>query len=225
VRLWSPRRLRPEKHNSCSVVEEFILFRIAVLIVHCLILGLWYGSTGTLWLVAAILPVMRILGIFGFHLERHVFAPEREAKTSLGGTSTGEIRGEPASVARLVILGMINYVELIVSFGIVYAAGCRACPEFVSFSGTLKPETVRDYVYFSGVTQLTIGYGEYSPHGLTRLFAMLQALIGLNVTMFSFARFVSYSKRSSVTPVAPAAITSPSVTFRLPRASSAAILQ
>lgn len=36
-----------------------------------------------------------------------------------------------------------------------------------------------EYLYFSFVTQATIGYGDFVPHGLSRLFACLQAGVGI----------------------------------------------
>jgi potassium channel LctB len=36
-----------------------------------------------------------------------------------------------------------------------------------------------DYVYFSGVTLLSVGYGDLVPLGVTRIFSLLEASLGL----------------------------------------------
>jgi len=52
-----------------------------------------------------------------------------------------------------------------------------------------KANTFGDYLYFSGIIQLTIGYGDIVPPNNARFVAILQALIGLVMTVFIFARF------------------------------------
>ena len=50
-----------------------------------------------------------------------------------------------------------------------------------------------DYVYFSIVTQSTIGYGDYQPLGLSRLFACLQAGVGVVAAGLLIAKITTAS--------------------------------
>src|SRR5690606_24296049 len=46
-------------------------------------------------------------------------------------------------------------------------------------SGRKVGEDFWDYLYFSGVTMLSIGYGDMVPVGYARFFAVIQAALGL----------------------------------------------
>jgi hypothetical protein len=50
-----------------------------------------------------------------------------------------------------------------------------------------------DYVYFSIVTQSTIGYGDYQPLGLSRLFACIQAGVGVVAAGLLIAKITTAS--------------------------------
>lgn len=76
---------------------------------------------------------------------------------------------------------MIIYTTVIIGFGLLYFA--------FSFHDLILIENEQQEaisifelwwksLYFSGVTMLTIGYGDISPLGIGRAFALLQALIG-----------------------------------------------
>ncbi|WP_223806041.1 potassium channel family protein [Ornithinibacillus gellani] len=76
---------------------------------------------------------------------------------------------------------LIIYSTIIIGFGMMYF--------ILSFQGVLlvedgkldKVEWVGSLIhslYFSGVTMLTIGYGDITPIGIGRLIAVVQALIG-----------------------------------------------
>src|SRR5262249_7777423 len=74
------------------------------------------------------------------------------------------------SPQRTLVLPAINYVELMLWFGLVYALNYK------SLHGAGQPATA---FYFSIITQLTIGYGDVSPEGwFLRIVAALQGLIG-----------------------------------------------
>lgn len=78
---------------------------------------------------------------------------------------------------------LLTYSVFILGFGLIYFV--------LSYQGTILFDTLshsfvfqsisdRLYksVYFSGVTLLTIGYGDITPIGLGRLIAIIQALFG-----------------------------------------------
>ena len=94
------------------------------------------------------------------------------------------------SAARMLVLGFVNFVELCVCFGIVYAAN------FKHLVGAGQPVTA---FYFSIVTQLTIGYGDVFPTGGLRICAAVQGLISLIFVVLVFARFVTTLPRIDAT--------------------------
>ncbi|MEK4801018.1 MULTISPECIES: potassium channel family protein [Bacillaceae] len=76
---------------------------------------------------------------------------------------------------------LVIYVIVILGFGMIYF--------ILSFQGIILVEygelrqptligSVIHSIYFSGVTLLTIGYGDISPVGIGRLLAITEALIG-----------------------------------------------
>jgi hypothetical protein len=87
------------------------------------------------------------------------------------------------SFHRKLLLESVNYLELIVLFGLIYSAIQGR------FCGKLNVWT--DPFYFSAVTQLTIGYGEITPVGFGKLLAVSQALIGFFFSILVLARVVS----------------------------------
>jgi hypothetical protein len=167
-----------DRPRHAKLVEKYIAAWIAIVSVHAAILGCTYDhSAGAGWLLAAVLPCCRIVDIVQANFVRHILMAEAD--------SSG--RGEPASVSRVILLAIFNYAELIFAFAVVYASASRLDCDF----GVSGARTVRDFVYFSGVTQLTIGYGELSPTGAARPVALFQAMVGLALTVFIFARFAS----------------------------------
>ncbi len=77
-----------------------------------------------------------------------------------------------AQLLRIFILLIINYGELWLCFSGLYSA---------HLSNIKNGQTPWDAIYFSGVTQLTIGYGDLFPLNWLRFVALLQGWIG---TMF-----------------------------------------
>jgi hypothetical protein len=88
------------------------------------------------------------------------------------------------STVRTILLSLINYVELVICFGYIYCVLGR---------GRLLPleESPFDGYYFSGVTQLTIGYGDINPHGAVKYLALFQGFIGFLFTILILGRFIS----------------------------------
>jgi len=85
-----------------------------------------------------------------------------------------------AAHERTILLGMVNYAELILCFGTVYAF----FPQWIGHSGS--PALV-DWIaplYLSAATLLTIGYGDIHPLSWLRPVAILQGAAGLIVLIF-----------------------------------------
>jgi len=91
-----------------------------------------------------------------------------------------------ASHARIVLLGIINYLEFWICFGTLYAAAsCSLAPHFRPSSDWFAA------LYFSAITQLTIGYGDIQPLGLARVAVVAHSLLAMLLLILLLGRFVS----------------------------------
>src|SRR5699024_8563361 len=96
---------------------------------------------------------------------------------------------------------LIIYTIVIIGFGLIYF--------ILSFQGGVLidssefgPLSVIDIllesIYFSGVTLLTIGYGDMSPVGIGRLIALAEALIGYILPTAFVLRLVTGQKANKI---------------------------
>jgi hypothetical protein len=123
-----------------------------------------------LW-IPRTLMVVRILDIFQTSVNMSVFDQLRTHE-----------RLVISSAVRTLVLSFLNYVELLVCFGIVYTT----MPEsLIGSTGWL------DDMYFSVVTQLTIGYGDIRPVGWARFVSVAQGLVSVAFTILILGRIVS----------------------------------
>ncbi|MGD9159427.1 MAG: potassium channel family protein [Desulfobacteraceae bacterium] len=83
---------------------------------------------------------------------------------------------------RMIVLAMINYLELIVIFATFYR---------LFQNKLLGATTFYDPLYFSVMTQLTIGYGDITPLGALKILVCVQCLIGLFVLVGVIARYIA----------------------------------
>lgn len=91
-----------------------------------------------------------------------------------------------ASHVRVIVLGLLNYIELCICFAAFYAA--------IPWDIHLPSPEAGDWfspLYFSAVTQLTIGYGDLYPTGPARTIAATQAFVGAILIVLLVSRFVS----------------------------------
>jgi hypothetical protein len=123
-----------------------------------------------LWLPRT-LVLVRIIDIFQQSVNMSVFDQLRSDE-----------RLVISSAVRTLTLSFLNYVELLVCFGILYT----------TLPGTLVGSNGwLDDLYFSVVTQLTIGYGDIRPIGLARFASGLQGLVSVAFTILMLGRIVS----------------------------------
>ncbi len=92
-----------------------------------------------------------------------------------------EVEQEVSSVVRSLVLLVWNFVELMAWFGLLY----------LPLSFLHAPAGFWSRLYFSGVTQLTIGYGDLTPIGIAKAVAVLQATLGWVMSVIIIGRFVS----------------------------------
>lgn len=90
-----------------------------------------------------------------------------------------------SSTVRSIILGFLNYLELIFAFAIIY----RINGHLIGAVGGANE--YMSSLYLSAVTQLTVGYGDLRPLGFLRLVTSLQAFFGLALLSLFVARFIS----------------------------------
>ncbi|MGA2888807.1 MAG: potassium channel family protein [Terracidiphilus sp.] len=100
-----------------------------------------------------------------------------------------ETNAAVASHARVVVLGFINYIELCICFAVFYAA----IPRHIHLPSPDKWDWFSP-LYFSAITQLTIGYGDMYPTGPARALAAVQAFVGVILIVLLVSRFISVMK-------------------------------
>jgi hypothetical protein len=123
-----------------------------------------------------LLVAYRVIDILQASINMNVFAHLRRSKGTYNITSA----------TRALVLTLWTYLELALCFGIVYSS------PIASLTGST---TWSDPYYFSAVTQLTIGYGDIAPLGLTKLLAPLQGLFGFLLALVAIGRLVSFLPR------------------------------
>lgn len=152
-------------------IDALIIFYVAI---DAMLLALltWRQPIGTILAAAVrLLAALRIIDIVQVTVNLAVFDALR-----------GRVDNMVGSMARLVVLSFVNFVELILAFGIVYAS---ALP---MLSGA---HSVGDAVYFSAVTQFTIGYGDIVPTAWVRWVVIAQGLSSFVFIVLVFARALS----------------------------------
>ncbi len=152
------------------------LYVIACLILECFFI--WSVASGKAVAVAVIqiLVIYRIFEIAQVQININIFSPLRTHGHS----------PRVASLVRLLILSFINFLELILAFGLLYAsAECK----LKGVSHWYDP------YFFSAITQLTVGYGDILPLGVMRMVAATQAIVGFAITVIVIGRIVSFLPR------------------------------
>lgn len=149
-------------------VEGYILFWFVL--EALLLYGAFTAQPWPAWLARTLL-VLRILDIFQTSVNMAVFDQLRTDETLV-----------ISSAVRTLVLSFLNYLELLVCFGLLYTTMGEL---LVGSTGVL------DDLYFSVVTQLTIGYGDIRPIGWARFVSVSQGLVSVAFTILILGRIVS----------------------------------
>jgi hypothetical protein len=181
LRRWWPALKPPSQRTEAEdqsleyhakrsrAVEGYVALWLAVEILLVLVvLNVALGRTAraALWL----LLVIRIADILQAVVNASLFDPLRH------------VAYRRKAFVRSAILAFLNFVELTVCFGILYAADYRR------LANAGRPITG---FYLSVITQLTIGYGDVYPTGYLRGVAATQGLIALAFVVLVFAQLVA----------------------------------
>jgi hypothetical protein len=122
-------------------------------------------------ILLAILPSLRIVEII---------------QVTVNATLFDALSGRPdelaASRARMLVLSGINFLELVICFGIIYAMN------ITYLHGAGNPLTA---FYFSTITQLTIGYGDVYPMGWLRIAVAVQGIMNTLFVVLVFGRLMA----------------------------------
>jgi hypothetical protein len=96
------------------------------------------------------------------------------------------------SPQRLVLLAIINYIEVIISFAVLCRISSLTIPN--AFNRPLAGWL--DAIYYSSVTATTLGYGDFFPeHFLTKACAIGELLLVVLVVVSAIGPFVSLLKQ------------------------------
>jgi Ion channel len=127
-----------------------------------------------LW-IPRLLVIVRILDIFQVSVNMSVFDQLRTHEQIV-----------ISSAVRTLVLSFVNYIELAVCFGLLYGTLDNSLIGATSYL---------DDLYFSAVTQLTIGYGDVRPVGWARLVSVIQGAISVAFTVLMLGRIVGVLPR------------------------------
>lgn len=171
---------RAASHNnpelSCDEPKRAqFVEKVVALWVPCCALALW-SLPITRWTfgadVVCVCALIRVADILQAHVNAHVWDVRRVLHPQTEHVS---------SLQRSLLLAAINYFELIGWFAVVYS----------TFGLVKGASRVSDYLYFSAITQLTIGYGDLTPLCGAKLLAPLQAMLGTMLLVVGVARLVA----------------------------------
>ncbi|MFA6308832.1 MAG: potassium channel family protein [Clostridia bacterium] len=161
-----------EKINVCKkqamrvdkYILGWILFEIATLITSEL--GIWKNYIG---FILILIIVLRIIDILQTNINLSIFDYERKAT-------------RVASYVRVLVNVIVNYFELILCFGFIYAQ---------NLAFLINGSNYTDGYYFSATTQLTIGYGDIIPSGFIKFIACFQGFVGFLFAIIIISKLVS----------------------------------
>jgi potassium channel LctB len=107
-------------------------------------------------------------------------------------------RGNYISIENIAFLFLI-YVNVLIGFGLIYTIfEMEGFPVLIEGGVKLTGnffEIINEAMYFSAITLLSVGYGDITPIGIGRWFAILEALIGYIIpAAFVVRSMVDYEK-------------------------------
>jgi hypothetical protein len=160
-----PDALRREAQKRAVKVDLYVCSWIVIELTCVFACGLWPGH----WLLSSLVTLVCSVRIAEVFLSNTNIAIFRVAQNPT-----------VASVLRILILTIVNNGELFLCFAGIYAAN----------SHLLSSKSSWDALYFSGTTQLTVGYGDVLPKGWLRCVAVVQGWMGTMFALLILGRLV-----------------------------------
>jgi hypothetical protein len=160
-----PDELRRYAQKRAVKVDLYICSCVLIELMIVTSCGLWSGY----WLPRLIVTLVcsvRIAEVFIINMNVAIFRADANPTV--------------ASVLRILVMTIVSYGELFLCFAGIYAA----------HSILLSTKCPWDAFYFSGTTQLTIGYGDILPTGWLRGVAVLQGWLGTMFALLIVGRLV-----------------------------------
>ena len=91
------------------------------------------------------------------------------------------VKGKLVSIEDFIYLSFV-YITILIGFGLIYilleTKGYEILIEQYPTSSEHFLERLGTYIYFSGITLFSVGYGDIAPVGIGRIIAIIEALIG-----------------------------------------------
>ena len=162
----NPDELRQYTQKRAVEVELYVCAWVLAELISISLCGIWPGHWLLSFLVTLVCSV-RIAEVFITNVNITIFRVVENHVV--------------ASVLRILVLTIINYAELFLCFAGIYAA----------HPYLLSSNCPWDAFYFSGTTQLTIGYGDILPTGWLRGVAVMQGWLGTMFALLILGRLVS----------------------------------
>lgn len=165
-------------------------FVFTCLLTECGILLLEATCQSTLlrW-VAMILICWRIIDLIAADIKMCIFDAFDQA------TTRGQHPKEfvPTTPTRVILLGIFNYVELLIGFACIYCFGNKLIAQTSANISWASGATgvIEQALHLSVVTQLTIGFGDLAPTGWLRPIVWLQGGSGLALIALFITRYLS----------------------------------
>lgn len=182
--LFGTRVASQQRFTDASAAREITILRgrriEAYVVCWCAVeLGVAVSAPGLagFWLALLLLPAFRVFEVVQAAVNLNLFDRLR----------LGNRKHYVATVARTLLLSLWNFFELILCFGILYSSQLATFKERISAA---------DAYYFSVITQLTIGYGDIQPVGITRAAAAIQGLLGFVFALFALSRLIAFLPRT-----------------------------
>jgi hypothetical protein len=165
--VWPRRFKEPSPVDTERYVLGWLVFGLVISIAVC---SLYDCVAAVRWLV-------------------YIVAGLRGLEIIVRAASVGDIKNVVDPV-RTLVLAAINYVELMLWFGLIYALNYQSLVD-QSLGDHSAPAGPITAFYFSIITQLTIGYGDVYATGWLRIVAAAQGLIGALFVIAVLGRAVS----------------------------------
>jgi hypothetical protein len=153
-------------------VDVYILVCLVVEIICVILVGNRATSQNLLKYAILIAAILRLIDIIQVNVNMLLFDVLRTGKSS-NFVASGE---------RSLINVIINFFEIIICFGLIYNFSIRLLTGANGWT---------DGVYFSIITQSTLGYGDIAPCFWLKWIACTQVIIGYLFAALIISRFIS----------------------------------